>query len=62
MPVNGVGDGQFITDIFNIFDAWGGLPYKDPRAAVAPRAGAVQFHAHQHQGLAGIKTMSRPEV
>jgi hypothetical protein len=29
------GDGQFTPAIFNIFDAWAGLPYTDPRAAVA---------------------------
>jgi cytochrome c peroxidase len=29
------GDGQFTPSIFNIFDAWSGLPASDPRAAVA---------------------------
>ncbi len=29
------GDGQFTPAIFNIFNAWAGLPYTDPRAAVA---------------------------
>lgn len=29
------GDGQFTPAIFNIYGAWSGLPYKDPRAAIA---------------------------
>src|SRR5258706_9540284 len=29
------GHGQFTSPIFNIFNAWAGLPYTDPRAAVA---------------------------
>jgi cytochrome c peroxidase len=29
------GDGQFTPAIFNTFEAWAGLPYADPRAAVA---------------------------
>jgi cytochrome c peroxidase len=29
------GDGQFTPAIFNLFDAWSGLPAGDPRAAVA---------------------------
>src|SRR5229473_2721624 len=29
------GDGQFTSAIFNPFDAWAALPYRDPRASVA---------------------------
>jgi len=29
------GDGKFTSNIFNMFDSWSDLPYRDPRAAVA---------------------------
>ena len=48
------GDQKFSADIFNIFDAWAGLPHKDPRAAV--ERGQLLFNSTSIDitGVAGI--------
>jgi hypothetical protein len=48
------GDGQFTPTIFNIFDAWAGLPYTDPRAAVARGQALFNSKPINITGVAGI--------
>jgi len=48
------GDGQFSSEIFNIFDAWKTLPFKDPRAAVARGQALFNSKPITITGVAGI--------
>jgi hypothetical protein len=47
-------DGQFTPAIFNPFNAWAGLPYSDPRAAVARGEGIFNSKPINITGVAGI--------
>lgn len=48
------GDGQFTPAIFNTFDAWAGLSYGDPRAAVARGQAIFNSKPINITGVAGI--------
>jgi cytochrome c peroxidase len=48
------GDGGFSSAIFNIFDAWAGLPPADPRAAVARGQAIFNSKPINITGVAGI--------
>jgi cytochrome c peroxidase len=48
------GDGQFTPAIFNIFSAWSGLPYNDPRAAIARGQAIFNSKPINITGAAGI--------
>ena len=48
------GDGQFTSSIFNTFDAWAGLPYEDPRAAIARGEAIFNSKPINITGVAGI--------
>jgi cytochrome c peroxidase len=48
------GDGQFTPVIFNPFDAWAGLPYTDPRAAIARGQAIFNSKPINITGVAGI--------
>jgi cytochrome c peroxidase len=48
------GDGRFTPAIFNSFDAWAGLPYTDPRAAVARGQAIFNSKPINITGVAGI--------
>jgi hypothetical protein len=48
------GDGQFTPAIFDIFDAWSGLPAGDPRAAVARGQAIFNSKPIDITGVAGI--------
>jgi cytochrome c peroxidase len=48
------GDGQFTPQIFDIFSAWAGLPYEDPRAAVARGQALFNSKPIDITGVAGI--------
>jgi hypothetical protein len=48
------GDGQFTPAIFNVFDAWAGLPDADPRAAVARGQAIFNSRPINISGVAGI--------
>jgi hypothetical protein len=48
------GDGQFTPSIFDTFDAWGALPYYDPRAAVARGQTVFNSKPINITGVAGI--------
>jgi cytochrome c peroxidase len=48
------GDGQFTPAIFNTFEAWAGLPYADPRAAVARGQAIFNSKPINITGVAGI--------
>ena len=48
------GDGQFTPAIFDTFSAWAGLPYNDPRAAVARGQAIFNSKSIDITGVAGI--------
>jgi hypothetical protein len=48
------GDGGFTSAIFNLYDAWAGLPYYDPRAAVARGQALFNSKPITITGVAGI--------
>jgi len=48
------GDGEFTPSIFDTFDAWGALPYYDPRAAVARGQTVFNSKPINITGVAGI--------
>ena len=48
------GDNQFNPAIFNTFDAWAGLPYSDPRAAVARGQAIFNSKPINITGVGGI--------
>ena len=48
------GDGQFTSAIFDTFNAWAGLPYNDPRAAVARGEAIFNSKPINITGVAGI--------
>jgi cytochrome c peroxidase len=49
-----MGDGQFTSDIFNLYDAWSALPSYDFRASVARGHGIFNTRAIAITGVAGI--------
>jgi hypothetical protein len=48
------GDGQFTSAIFNPYAAWAGLPYNDPRAAIARGQAIFNSKPINITGVAGI--------
>jgi cytochrome c peroxidase len=48
------GDGQFTPAIFNAFSKWSGLPYNDPRAAIARGEAIFNSKTFNITGVAGI--------
>jgi hypothetical protein len=48
------GDGRFTSAIFNIYKAWSGLPYNDPRAAIARGQALFNSTPIIITGVAGI--------
>ena len=48
------GDGGFTSAIFNIYNAWSGLPYNDPRAAIARGQALFDSTPIVITGVAGI--------
>lgn len=48
------GDGQFAPAIFNTFSGWSGLPYNDPRAAIARGEAIFNSKTFNITGVAGI--------
>jgi len=48
------GDGQFTSNIFDLFNAWGGLPEDSPRAAIARGQAIFDSKPINITGVAGI--------